>query len=79
MPVAIVEASIVDYPEYQTYVETYANVEDAIKYATDRVQEEMDECEGGVPTIKRVSPDHYRISDGSGEGTIYFVTIVTPK
>jgi len=79
MQVAIVEAQIVDHPEYETYIDTYTNAWDAIQFATLRLQEEMDECEGGVPTVKRLTPDHYRIDDGGVGGTVYFVTLVTPK
>ena len=82
MSVSIVEAQIIDQPDYETYVECFNDVNDAIEFAKSKVQEELDECEGGTPIVKELNNSYsgnrqIRVDGGEGS-TVYYVTVVNP-
>ncbi len=78
--ITIVEAQIVDHPDYETFVEAFAHANDALDFAIEKVTADVVDFgdDSSSVVVTTISDTQTRVSDRDGM-SLYFVTRVELK
>ena len=74
-PVYIIEAKIIDHPDYECFVDVYESFDEAVEYCKKQIQEELyDLDDEGEVEVKPISHDQSTITSKEALNVFYITT-----
>jgi len=68
----IIEAQLIEHPDYETFVDVVESEEKAIEYVRPKLQEEIDDLGEGEIITKRIDNGQIRMEVEGGQ--VFFIT-----